>query len=391
MRWYFSMIRSLIDSTFHLSNRIFEGKLRFIPPVIFIAAAKVVGAVFLYQRLSQALGHFYTPFMAIWGNTGPTCDWIYLFSAQDTSFYVNIASSGYRYPEYVFFPAYPALCRAAGIITGDFWFSAFIVSFIFGLGSIPLFQLVSEHYMSRTDAAISTLLAMTFPYIFLFTTVSYTESLFLFSTLLSWHLYIRERYVPSAFAVTLATLTKTFGIAIAIPIIIGLLSKRKPRNLLPLLLPVLALLGWMFYLYSATGDAIAFSTQQQYWDIQLGNKFGWISNYMMPFLDFAFYSAHTIPEFNYLEAGLIIFVAYLVFNIYRLDVKLGIYSILMFLGLLYFGNFISFPRYFAFIFPLWLIVGGKVRNVFLLIVALGFFIIFSLMLWSQFIMAIWVS
>ena len=306
---------------------------------------------------------------------------------MDTGHYVAIATDWYEYPRYVFFPAYPVLCKIIGTISGDYWISAFIISFFCGLASVPVFQLVCENYMPKYDAMVSTLLAMTFPYVFLFTTVSYSESLFLLSTLAAWYMHLKQRYLPSALAATLATLTRTYGIAIIIPIVIGQLTERHLRRILLLLLPIGALLGWMYYLYIATGDALAFSTQQAYWDVTLGNKFNWVKYYILPFLG----TNKTIPDFNYLEIALVIFVGYLVLSVFRIDLKLGVYSILLFLGLLYFGNFISFPRFFAFIFPIWLLIGGRIRSIPLLAVAVAFFMLCSLIIWSQFILAIWVS
>ncbi|MEM3430693.1 MAG: hypothetical protein QXN20_07350, partial [Candidatus Bathyarchaeia archaeon] len=87
--------------------------------------------------------------------------------------------------------------------------------------------------------------------------------------------------------------------------------------------------------------------------------------------------------------ALIIFFAYLVFCTFKIDSKLGVYSLVLFLGLLYFSNFISMPRFFSFIFPVWLT--AKIKNILALTVAVAFFILNSLLLWYQFLMAVWVS
>jgi hypothetical protein len=318
--------------------------------------------------------------------------WIYLFSAWDTGHYVDIAANWYRYPKYVFFPAYPVLCRLIGMITDDFWLSAFLVSFTFGLASIPIFQLVCEHYMSRRDAFMSTLLAMTFPYVFLFTTVSYTESLFLFSTLLAWHFYLRRRLVASATAATVATLTKTYGIAIVIPIAISLIDERKPRKILSIALPGAALFGWMCYLYLRTGDAVAFLTQQAYWDAQIGTGYESPRKYLTSLLDLFLGASKSIPRLNF--TGIAFEVAlfgYLIFNVFGTAAPLGVYSIVLYLGLLCFGNLYSYPRYLAFIFPVWLTAQRKIRSLVLLAVAVFFFLINGLAIWAQFIMGGWVS
>lgn len=367
-----------------VATKILQGRLRYLLPILIVVLLKLSASFFMYRRLS-VLGSFYTPWMSDWGKSGPSQSWLYLFNAQDSGFYVALARGWYEYPMYVFFPAYPVLFKILGLALGDLWLSAFVVSFVLGLASLPLFQAVAEDYMPRSEAAGSTLLAATFPYIFLFTTVSYTESLFLFATLATWYLYVKGRIVPSVLAATLATLTKTYGVAIVIPVGIGLLAKRKFRQLPLLVVPIAALLAWIYYIYLRTGDPFVFSTQQSYW-MRLGVEFGWYQHYIKPLLDFKVWE---FPAFNYLLVGLVIFFGYLVFCAFRIDAKLGVYSLSVFLPLLYMGSFISLPRFFSFIFPVWLVV--RIRNLPLLIVAVGFFLLNSLLLWYQFILGTWVA
>ena len=367
-----------------IKEKLVQGKTRLIIPIAFIAVLKILASLFVYRRLS-VLGNFFTPWMEAWGNSGPAQQWVYLFSAQDSGFYVALAKGWYEYPMYVFFPAYPVLCKLIGLVMGDFWIAAFIISFGFGLASLPVFQLIAEDYMQRAEAMASTVLAATFPYVFLFTTISYTESLFLFSSLATWYLYRRDRFIPSIMAATIAALTKTYGITIVIPVAIGLLEKRKFRKLSLLAVPVAALLGWMYYIYQRSGDLFVFSTQQSYW-MKLGVQFGWLQHYILPLLNF---NVWTFPKFDYLLVSFVIFFGYLAFCVFRVDPKLGAYSLSIFLPLLYMGNFISLPRFFAFIFPIWLVV--KTRNVPALAVAVAFFMLNSLLIWYQFILGVWVA
>ncbi len=365
--------------------KMLEGKVRLIFPVSIVSLLKLFSSLFIYQRLSIQ-GSFKTPWMSIWGTLGPTQLWLYLFSAQDTGWYIKLAKEWYSYPPmYVFFPAYPVLCKAVELMTGDFWLSAFIISFVLGLASIPLLQLVAEHYMSRAEAAASTLLTATFPYVFLFTTVSYTESLFLFSTLATWYLHLRGRFISSMLAATVATLTRPYGVAIVIPVALNLLLKRKFKQFPIISVPITALLGWMYYLYLTTGDAFAFATQQSFW-IKQAFEFGWFQRYITPFLSS---NVLAFPKFDFFLLPFIIFTGYLVFCVFRIDGKLAIYSLSVYLSLLYFGNYNSLPRFFSFIFPVWLIV--RMRNLLALAVAVTFFMLASLLIWYQFVLQVWVS
>mgnify|MGYP007042367541 CR=1 FL=1 len=374
-----------------VSQTILGVKSRFAAITVFIMVSKILGAILIYERLSQMFGQFRTRFIDMWGQGGPTQPWLYLFSGWDTGHYTTIAVDWYQTPNYVFFPVYPVLTRLVGAMVGDPWMGAFIISFTFGLGSIPLFQLICEHYMSRGDAFISTMLAMTFPYVFFFTTVSYTESLFLFFTLLTWYLFLQKRMIPSALAASVTTLTKTYGIAIVFPIAVSLLVERKPRKILSIALPVAILLGWMYYLYLRTGDAFAFLTQQRYWEVQTGIGSESARNYFVSLLDFFLGASNTVPRLDFASIAFIVLFGYLVFNVYRVDVPLGIYSIILYLGLLFVGNLYSYPRYFAFIFPVWLTAQGKIRSLLLLSIGIIFFLLSSYAIWIQFIMAGWVS
>jgi Gpi18-like mannosyltransferase len=367
-----------------ISDKILQTKIRYILPVIIILLLKVVSSFFIYQRLS-ILGSFYTPWMDYWKESGPVEVWLYLFSAQDTGHYVALTHVWYQYPLYVFFPAYPVLCKVIGLLVGDMWLAAFIISIFFGFASIPLFQMIAEQYMSRAEAVGSTMFFASFPYVFLFTTLSYTESLFLFFTLAAWYLNLKDKFFSSSLAAAVATLTKTYGIVIIIPIAINMISKRKFKHLTVLAIPVMALLGWLYYLYLRTGDAFVFSKQQEYW-ISLGVQFGWFQNFIEPLLNF---NVWKFQEFNYLVVALVLFLAFITFCVFKIDSKLGAYSLILFLSLLYFGNYVSLPRFFAFIFPIWLIV--RIKNILALGVAMAFFLLASLLIWYQFLLDVWVT
>lgn len=385
------MLRRLADSVAICRRVILVGRSRFAVSTIFILLSKILGGVLLYERVTRILGTFHTTFMDMWKEGPRTQPWLYLFSGYDTAHYVAIARDWYQTPLYVFFPAYPALTRVVGTMVGDLWLGAFMISFIFGLGSIPIFQLICEQYMSRGDAFISTLLAMTFPYVFLFTTVSYTESLFLFFTLFTWYLHLEERHIASAASAMVATLTKTYGIAIVIPIIVSLVLKRKLRKIVFAVLPIATLLGWMYYLYLRTGDAVVFLTQQRYWDVQIGIGTDPTRGYFVSFLSFLLGASESVPHLQFASIAFMVLFGYLVFNVFRRDAPLGIYSIFLYLGLLCFGNLYSFPRYFAFIFPVWLIAQGKIKSLLLLGAGIVFFLLNSYAIWAQFIVAGWIS
>jgi len=122
-------------------------------------------------------------------------DWPLLFHGWDSAWYIKIAKTGYSYPAYAFLPAYPFMIRIAYLLIGDWILSSFIVSFLLGVAAVPMFQLLAENYMSKDQAAIVTLVFALFPPVFFFTSIAYTESLFLVATIGTWLFLFKEEMV----------------------------------------------------------------------------------------------------------------------------------------------------------------------------------------------------
>jgi len=354
-----------------------HGKVRFLLSVLIVLSAKIVVAIFIYYRLS-ILGDFHTQWMSEWSDVGPKQDWLYLFSAWDTGFYVQIAENWYFHPAYAFFPAYPSVIKIFSFVIKDSWLSAFILSFGLGLACVPAFQALAEEYLSKTGAFVSTMTMAFFPYVFLFSTVAYTESLFLLSTICSWYFYKKNKLIRASFAACIASLTKMYGVFIIIPVIVDIIYRRNFRKTAYMSFPVFVLFGWLLYLFNTTGDWLIFMSSQSYW-IELGMEFNWIQSYLMPLLDFNIWM---IPQSHYLLIAFLAIFGYLIFDTFSIDWRLGIYALTMYFSLLLFSNFMSLPRFFSFIFPIWL--NPRLRNPLLLLLVIPFFTIISLLIWHHF-------
>ena len=369
----------------HLLNRILiQSKARFMFSILVVLSAKIISSFFIYQRLS-VLGSFHTQWMSEWAEIGPKYDWLYLFCAWDTGFFVGIAENWYSYPAYAFFPAYPSIVRILTLIIRDSWFSAFIVSFGIGIACVPAFQALAEEYHSKTGAFVSTMVMAFFPYVFLFTSIAYTESLFLLSSISSWYFYKKGKLIHSSLAACVASLTKIYGIFIIIPIFIDIIYNRNFKKMLYSLLPIFSLLSWFLYLFRTTGDWLIFMSSQTYW-IELGMKFNWIQSYLLPLLDFDIWK---IPQSHYLLIAFIAFFAYLIFDTLSLDWRLGAYALTMYFSLLIFSNFVSLPRFFSFIFPIWL--NTRLKKPLILVLVLPFFTLISLLIWYHFLLGEWIA
>jgi Mannosyltransferase (PIG-V) len=122
------------------------------------------------------------------------------FARYDSGWYYGIASTGYAFVEggrsnLAFFPLYPLLMRAGGLLLGgyqpDFYFAGIVVSWVaFSVAMVLLYRLALLD-MPREHAARAVLYAALFPAAYFFGVV-YSESLF-FMTLLGAALAIRHR------------------------------------------------------------------------------------------------------------------------------------------------------------------------------------------------------
>ncbi len=113
----------------------------------FVIAIRVSEAVWLFHILSPE-DKFSTPWMAANPALIPsTFNWLWLFNAWDSLQFQIIAKFGYTHPNYVFLPAYPILIRLTGLLIGDNWYGAFLVTQIFAFASVVAFQRVAEIYM----------------------------------------------------------------------------------------------------------------------------------------------------------------------------------------------------------------------------------------------------
>lgn len=305
----------------------------------------------------------------------------------------RIAVNGWSQPAFAFFPLYPTLMRYIGLLSGDPVLAGFLISNILGIAWIPLFQSIAEQYMSRREASACTLIAATFPYVTLFGSVVYTEALFLFSTILAWFLYRRGKPLEASLAAGAATLTKTYGIAILLPMVADAIFQRRWRRLFVGLIPTVFFASWMVYQYMLTGDAFAFlAAQQQQWGKQ--KSIWWLISPILTEQPAEYLQRNNGWYMSYYGTWscvpyilvLVLFFGILTLRVWEIDWRLALYST-SHITLFIVAPMESLARFFSFIFPLWLTV--TVRNRASLYLLLVFFVIFSVVLWYQFIMG-WV-
>src|SRR5208337_3412859 len=358
-------------------------------PLAVVVAIRAIGAVWLYHLLSIG-GEFHTAWMDAnprlipeWNpilNPSSSSNWLWLFNAWDSPHFQLIAQSGYAHPDYAYLPAYPLLIHFVALLAGNYWLAGFVVAQAFALGSVLMFQLLAESYMPQREALCATLLMATFPYIFVFTTLSYSEPLFLFSTISAWYLYKKERRTASSMLAGLAAVTKIYGFAIIVPMLLDIVKSRRWRDLVYVAIPLVFLASWLLFCYFSTGDIFASLTDEKWFTSNISSKFGLIQTIANQLLGRLVGAA---PAPFYIDPPILIALglfAYLVVKSWQVDGSLSAYPLVVF-GLTVFvvTNQLSLLRYLTFLFPIWLTM--RVKNLFLTAACIIFFVPLALLLW----------
>ncbi|MFQ6085941.1 MAG: glycosyltransferase family 39 protein [Candidatus Bathyarchaeia archaeon] len=350
-------------------KRVFEDKLRFVIPIVALSITKIASALWIYSRFPHPLPH---QGFASFGNVFD------VFANWDTIFFMqNLTFKPYP-PHmdgaYAFLPGYSLVIWAVYAVTRNMGVATALPALIFGIAWLPLFQAVAESYMSRNEALGCTLMTAFFPYVFVFTTVAYSEPLFMFACVASWYFYRRDKTLHAGFLAAVAAITRLYGIFLSVPMLLDLLIKRRWKRLPHILVPAAALLGWFYFCYTKTGDWLASHTA--------GTFFGppgqeWVLGKLIPF----FSGSHKL--FVQAEMMLIGIVGLLAFLCWNFDWRLSVYSIITFLGIVTLAGYLpSYPRFFSFIFPIWLNL--KTRNRILVFLVCALFFPHALWLWYQF-------
>ncbi|HEX3032679.1 MAG TPA: mannosyltransferase family protein [Bacillota bacterium] len=194
-------------------------------------------------------------------------------SNWDGRWYLTIAENGYDPKSAAFFPLYPALiafCKWLGIdpVIGG----AIIANLAFFGLLIGLYHLASLDFSEPVVLRAIWYLAL-FPTAFYFSTL-YTESLFLLLVVYSLYWARRQKWWPCCLAAGLATLTRSLGVFLLIPLLYEYRQGTKEAftqqtgritALIPFALIPAGLLSFMGYLSRTLSSPLAFMTAQQYW------------------------------------------------------------------------------------------------------------------------------
>ena len=199
-----------------------------------------------------------------------------IFELYDSVHYLNMAKYGYANPSlYAFFPLYPLLIKLFTLIIPSYQISGALIS---NLCSFLSLLILNE--LTKEQGNIGNIICFLFTPILAYTSIVYTESLFILLTILGYYLYKKDKYFLSAIVVGLSILTRNSGIvlwgAIGLDMLYRLfISKDKTikfKNIL--IFGVISLaIGMIYptYLYIKTGNFLEFiSVQTEHWHRESG-------------------------------------------------------------------------------------------------------------------------
>lgn len=309
----------------------------------------------------------------------------------DGEHYLSIAMFGYKDLQLAFFPAYPLLINIFAKLIGSdiksYVWSGIILSNLFFAGSLVLFWKIIRLDYSKEIAKIATILLLVFPTSFYFGAV-FTESLFLFLSLLTYYLYRKNKYLFAGLVGVLMTLTRLYGVFIIFMICVDILIKitnfeKIVKDKIYLVgISVSGILSYMWYCFISKGDALAFYSLQT----NVGEQRS-LHLIMLPQVFFR-YIVKIIPNLTWSYPPIVfttllefvvalLFLIITLFSFRKIRWDYWTYILLGYLTPTLTGSFSSLPRYVVVLFPAFIFMALKLEktNMYL---RLGIYILLSI-------------
>jgi Gpi18-like mannosyltransferase len=294
-------------------------------------------------------------------------NWIWGFGNFDGVHYLKIAQDGYKADfTQAFFPLYPTIVKIiaqvipknisldhAIYVDPSFFYSGILLSNFFFLASLFLLFKLWRIDFKKNIVLSALLILLAFPTSYYFGAV-YSESLFLFLSVLCLYFLRKKNFVLAGVFAALASATRITGILLVLPILIELYIEFKNKhlnftNLASLLIAPLGLLFYMYYLSQHFGDPLYFLSSQPAFG---ANR----SATLMLFFPQVFYRYFkiltTVPIltanfFNaFLELAFTITALFTAFYLFKkMRLSYWVFTILILLTPILTGTLSSMPRY----------------------------------------------
>jgi hypothetical protein len=355
------------------AEELVKGKNRFLLVPLLLILLKVLGSLIIHNSTGLDTGKSFwmnpkkIPTVRqneiLLQNVNRTHSYFYTFVGWDSAWYLSIAFKGYGFYEqsFAFRPLLPYLSRAVSYLFSNQILSIVMVSLLSGVLWVPLFQKISEMYMDRLSAILITLMFSVSPFNLIFTTVAYSEGIFLLFTLGAFYYFKKEKYFLAAIFSFISTFTRPPGVLIAILMLLeGLedLDSIKFRKIITSFSPILASFLWSLYGLFSVGrfnQWIYVSEWNSFYTL-LDYLIQIVPRYGLESLTFPHGSLNTIkilPIFVWIS---LFSPFYPIYKMFYSDKPLFFYSVFYFLGVVLFGTVFSYPRFITFMFPIWLML-----------------------------------
>jgi hypothetical protein len=319
-----------------------------------------VGVCFLLWRALLYLIETIAPFL--WPLRPNYIGLVTPWANFDGAHYTSIARDGYGAYQYAFFPVYPRLIGFVQQLT-----HAPYEMIAVGISHISFFTglLLWWWYLEKAKNRLWTIaLLLTYPASYYFA-AAYSEGVF-FALAAGTLLSLNKRWWWTAGSLAgLASATRLAGVFLWLPIVIGMWQNRRivrTVDWLAAFLPPLGLIGYMGYLWKASGDPLAFfHVQAAFGAGRSGSGLIFIPQVLwryamifttVPWRDFLYHIAA-------LEFVSFIFALLLLFTAWRKSYPPGIllYSACVLFLPTFTGTLSSMPRYILAAFPLFSVLG----------------------------------
>ncbi|OQX08997.1 MAG: hypothetical protein BWK76_22835 [Desulfobulbaceae bacterium A2] len=286
-------------------------------------------------------------------------DLIELHNRWDSYWYLDIARHGYYtrgeqdISNVAYFPLYPLMMRAVGHLTGgDLVLAGWLISCVFlALAAVQLTKLTQEFH-PELEPVLPLLFLLASPPAFFLNAV-YTESLFLFLSLMVVRHARHGHYLQASLWAALATATRVAGVFLCLLLLVEFIRARGWRGLFhwhvwPLALAPLGIVAFFTYHWIAFGDFFLF--------LHVENNFG---------RDFGFelkdFFARNNPDLantllDLITAAWALSLALLA--LWRLRLSYGLYMLFSLGIALSSGTVLGISRYTMVLFPIYLLAAG---------------------------------
>jgi hypothetical protein len=296
-----------------------------------------------------------------------------MFKTWDGQHYLYVAENGY--PSGVsehaaFYPLYPFLIKLVGFfLSGNTLLAGLIISNLCSILAIVYFYLLVKKLHNENIAFIASLFMISF-ITFFFTSLVYTEAIFLFLVIGFFYYFYEKKFYPCLLMCILIPLTRPTGILVILPLFTYLVwdiwESKRIREIKNYIMFIGFITGFLIYLcvmkYFTGAFFSGFDAQNLYVANNsisyLFDPFSWVYRNFIT-IHYTF-NGFTTSLLNRMLFGFYLIILYYIYK--YLDTTLFVYSLALGLIPALTGTFFGYSRYLLVIFPIFIVLSLKFQK-----------------------------